>query len=127
MKVSNEEADYHHDVTVDIDDIDDIPEDATALGLAKEVEALRIVNDVSEEGEEEEEEDTTIIAQVQGDTDPEFRWLDPELPTEREFFARMTHIDDSGMLELSCRRYVYAWTGSDKFLIRDHSKIVFFF
>jgi len=98
VKVSNEGADYHHDVTVDIDDI---PEDATAFGLAKEVEALRIVNDVSDEGEEEEEEeDTTIIAQVQCDTDPDFRWLNPELPTEREFFARMTHIDDSGQIYL---------------------------
>merc|ERR1719309_380857 len=50
-----------------------------------------IVNDVSEEDEEFEET---------SEPDPNFRWLDPELPAGREFIARMTSVDDAGQIYL---------------------------
>ena len=30
--------------------------------------------------------------------DPNFRWLNPEIPPEREFLASCTHVDDEGQV-----------------------------
>ena len=43
--------------------------------------------------------------------DPNFRWLNPEIPPEREFLASCTHVDDEGQIYFQLER--------KKFLIKS--------
>ena len=39
-----------------------------------------------------------------GEDDPNFRWLNPEIPPEREFLASCTHVDDEGQIYFQLKR-----------------------
>ena len=64
--------------------------------ITEEEDDLEINDDYVPTGVADMSRDIHSVAEEHVEHDPNFRWLDPELPSERVFRARMTHIDCSG-------------------------------